>query len=259
MKNKLLLSLLVPMLLCSQNVHKTFLYPSLTGSEGLVKHYVVEEVLEDFTSKMGQHIQIFKLKEFGKALFIDGDIQVSTKDEHLYSYTFVRSSFKLSDAKDKVAIIGGGDGGVARECLAQKCGSIDWYDLDKEVVEISSKHLSTIGKNVIKSDNVKGIWGDAFENIKTVANNTYDKIFIDLTDDQFCVDLTIKNIDELKRILKPSGVVTVQASSKDTNPVQVEMWTKAFKEAFGNITLDEVYIPSFDCAWNFASSRYEQL
>lgn len=258
MKNKFLLLLLTPMLLFSQNLHKTFLYPSLTGSEGLQKHYVVEEVIEDFTSKMGQHVQIFKLKEFGKALFIDGDIQVSTKDEYLYSSTFVNSSLKLSDAKDKVAIIGGGDGGVARECLAQKCGSIDWYDLDKEVVEVSSKHLSTIGNNVIKSDVVKGIWGDAFENIKSVPNNTYDKIFIDLTDDQFCVDLTIKNINELKRILKPNGVVTVQASSKDTNPAQVEMWTKAFKEAFGNTSLDEVYIPSFDCAWNFLSSIYRK-
>ncbi len=258
MKNKLLLSLLMPMLLCSQNLHKTFLYPSLTGSEGLVKHYVVEEVLKDFTSKMGQHVQIFKLKEFGKALFIDGDIQVSTKDEYLYSSTFVRSSLKLSEVKDKVAIIGGGDGGVARECLAQGCGSIDWYDLDKEVVEVSSKYLSTIGNSVLESDKVKGIWGDAFENIKAVTDNTYDKIFIDLTDDQFCVDLTIKNIDELKRILKPDGVVTVQASSKDTNPTQVEMWTKAFHKAFGNTSLDEVYIPSFDCAWNFLSSTYTQ-
>ncbi|MFT6765399.1 MAG: spermidine synthase [Alteromonas naphthalenivorans] len=258
MKNKFLLLLLTPMLLLSQELHKPFFYPSLTGSEGLVKHYVVEAVLEDFTSKMGQHIQVFKVKEFGKALFIDGDIQVSTKDEHLYSSTFVNSSLKLSDAKNKVAIIGGGDGGVARECLSQDCGSIDWYDLDQEVIEVSSKHLSTIGNNVLKSDVVTLILGDAFKNIKSVPDNTYDKLFIDLTDDQFCVDLTIKNMDELKRILKPNSVVTVQASSKDTNPAQVEMWTQAFEQAFGNTSLDEVYIPSFDCAWNFLSSVYRK-
>ena len=36
---------------------------------------------------MGQHIEILKLKEFGNALFIDGEIQVAEKDEELYSST----------------------------------------------------------------------------------------------------------------------------------------------------------------------------
>lgn len=257
MKNKFFLLLLMSMVLFSENQPKsTILYESLTGSQGLKKYYVVNKVIKDFISPSGQHVQIFDLEEFGRALFIDNDIQVATKDEHLYSSTFVNASLKLNALKNKVAIIGGGDGGVARECLTQECGSIDLYELDKEVFELCSKYLSTIAKNVANSEIVTCIWGDAFESIKRVPDNTYDKIFIDLTDDQFCVDLTIKNIAELKRILKPHGVITVQASSKDKNPLQVERWAKAFQEAFGNTVLDEVYIPSFDCCWNFVSSIY---
>ena len=30
--------------------------------------------LENFVSKVGQHIEILKLEEFGNALFIDGEI-----------------------------------------------------------------------------------------------------------------------------------------------------------------------------------------
>ena len=41
------------------------------------KSYVVNDVLEDFKSKVGQHIQILDLEEFGKSLFIDGDLQVA--------------------------------------------------------------------------------------------------------------------------------------------------------------------------------------
>ena len=37
------------------------------------------------------------------------------------------------------------------------------------------------------------MWGDAFESIKSVADDTYDHIFVDLNDDQFCIDLAAKN------------------------------------------------------------------
>ena len=65
------------------------LYHDIYSSPGLQKSYVVNEVLEDFKSKVGQHIEILELEQFGKSLFIDGEIQVAESDEHLYSSTFV--------------------------------------------------------------------------------------------------------------------------------------------------------------------------
>ena len=38
---------------------------------------MVNDVLEDFKSKVGQHIEILELEQFGKSLFIDGEIQVA--------------------------------------------------------------------------------------------------------------------------------------------------------------------------------------
>ena len=55
----------------------------------------MNEVLEDFKSKVGQHIEILDLEQFGKSLFIDNEIQVATSDEHLYSSTFVNAGLKL--------------------------------------------------------------------------------------------------------------------------------------------------------------------
>ena len=40
-----------------------------------------------------------------------------------------------------------------------------------------------------EKNSVKCVWGDAFESIKSVKDNTYDQIFVDLNDDQFCIDL----------------------------------------------------------------------
>ena len=230
------------------------LYHDIYSSPGLQKSYVVNNVLEDFTSKVGQHIEILDLEQFGKSLFINNEIQVAAADEHLYSSTFVRSGLKLNKNKDKAAIIGGGDGGVARECISKGFNFIDWYELDPEVVEVCKKHLGKIGNKATEKNSVKCIWGDAFESIKKVEDDRYDQIFVDLNDDQYCIDLASKNMDSLIRILKPKGVITAQVGSQDQKPKQVENWQNVFNENFGNTTLDRVYIPSFDCSWNFASS-----
>ena len=230
------------------------LYHDIYSSPGLQKSYVVNNVLEDFTSKVGQHIEILDLEQFGKSLFIDNEIQVATSDEHLYSSTFVNSGLKLNKDKEKAAIIGGGDGGVARECISKGFNFIDWYELDPEVVEVCNKHLGKIGNKATEKNSVKCIWGDAFESIKKAEDDKYDKIFVDLNDDQFCIDLAAKNMDSLVRILKPNGVITAQVGSQDKKPKQVEKWLDVFNKNFGNTTLDRVYIPSFDCSWNFSSS-----
>ena len=230
------------------------LYQDIYSSPGLQKSYVVNNVLEDFTSKVGQHIEILDLEQFGKSLFINNEIQVATSDEHLYSSTFVNAGLKLNKNKDKAAIIGGGDGGVARECVSKGFDFIDWYELDPEVVEVCRKHLGKIGNKATEKNSVKCIWGDAFESIKNVKDDHYDQIFVDLNDDQYCIDLTAKNMDSLVRILKPRGAITTQVGSQDQKPKQVENWLNLFNKNFGNTTLDRVYIPSFDCSWNFASS-----
>jgi len=58
----------------------------------------------------------------------------------------------------------------------------------------------------------------------------------------------------LKRILKKGGIITAQVGSKDKKPKQVENWCKVLSKSFGNVKTSGVYIPSFDCNWNFASS-----
>ena len=230
------------------------LYDDIYSTPGQKKYYVVNNVLETFTSKVGQFIEIMNLEEFGNALFIDHEIQVAEKDEKIYSSNFFKSSYDLSKKNSNVAIIGGGDGGVARECLENNAEYIDWYELDSEIVETCYRHLPKVCSKVKKSNKVNTYWGDAFESIKSIEDAKYDKIFVDLNDDQYCIDLARKNMKGIKRILKKGGVITAQVGSKDKKPKQVENWCKVLDKNFGNVVITGVHIPSFDCNWNFASS-----
>ena len=229
-------------------------YKDIYSSEGIKKFYMVEKIIKNFKSKAGQHIEILKLKEFGNALFIDSELQVAEKDEELYSSTFVNSGLKLSEKNSTAAIIGGGDGGVARECIKNNFNYIDWFELDQEVVEACQEYLPDVFKNIHKSNKVNCIWGDAFKNIALCDDEKYDHLFIDLNDDQFCIDLASKNIEEIKRITKKDGIITAQVGSRDKKPKQVNSWISTLESAFGNSKISETYIPSFDCSWNFVSS-----
>ena len=229
-------------------------YKDIYSSEGIKKFYMVEKIIKNFKSKAGQHIEILKLKEFGNALFIDSELQVAEKDEELYSSTFVNSGLKLSEKNSTAAIIGGGDGGVARECIKNNFNYIDWFELDQEVVEACQEYLPDVFKNIHKSNKVNCIWGDAFKNIALCDDEKYDHLFIDLNDDQFCIDLASKNIEEIKRITKKDGIITAQVGSRDKKPKQVNSWISTLESAFGNFKISETYIPSFDCSWNFVSS-----
>jgi spermidine synthase len=230
------------------------LYDDIYSTPGQKKYYVVKDVLERLTTKVGQYVEILNLEEFGNALFIYHEIQVAEKDEKVYSSAFFKSSYDLSKKNSNVAIIGGGDGGVARACIENNSNFIDWYELDPEVVNVCYKHLPKVCSKVKKSNKIKTFWGDAFESIKSIENSKYDKIFVDLNDDQYCIDLAKKNMKDLKRILKKGGVITAQVGSNDKKPKQVNNWCKVLEKSFGNVTLSGTHIPSFDCNWNFASS-----
>ena len=43
-----------------------------------------------------------------------------------------------------MAIIGGGDGGVARACLENNSNYIDWFELDPEIVDVCYRHLPKV-------------------------------------------------------------------------------------------------------------------
>ena len=160
---------------------------------------MVNNILESFTSKVGQFVEVMNLEEFGNALFIDHEIQVAEKDEKIYSSNFFKSSYDLSKKNNNVAIIGGGDGGVARECLENNTNYIDWYELDPEIVESCYRHLPKVCSKVKKSNRVNTYWGDAFESIKSIEDSKYDKIFVDLNDDQYCIDLARKKHERFKK------------------------------------------------------------
>ena len=62
-----------------------------------------------------QRIDVFDSDEFGRFLSSDGSIVFSEKDEFVYDEMIVHVPMAVHPHVKKVLVIGGGDGGVARE------------------------------------------------------------------------------------------------------------------------------------------------
>ena len=62
-----------------------------------------------------QRIDVFDSKEFGRFIACDGTIVFSQKDEFIYDEMIVHVPMAVHPHVKKVLVIGGGDGGVARE------------------------------------------------------------------------------------------------------------------------------------------------
>ena len=84
-----------------------------------------------------QRIDVFESAEFGKFVALDGEIVFSEKDEFIYDEMVTHVPMAVHPNVKNVLIIGGGDGGVAKE-LIQYPGieSIDVVETDKMFVDV---------------------------------------------------------------------------------------------------------------------------
>ena len=83
-----------------------------------------------------QKITIFESKRYGKALLLDYCWMTAEKQEKQYHECLVHPALSSAEELNNVLIIGGGDGGSARECLKyRELKQLKLIEIDKDVIE----------------------------------------------------------------------------------------------------------------------------
>lgn len=85
-----------------------------------------------------QQIAVFQSKEFGKMIVLDGEIIFSEADEFIYNEMIVHVPMSVHPMVKNVLIIGGGDGGVAKNLT--EYGEIEHIDVvepDEMFIQVS--------------------------------------------------------------------------------------------------------------------------
>jgi len=190
-----------------------------------------------------------------KRLFLNGSLQFSTTDEYRYHESLVHLPMALTQNREKILILGGGDGLAVREILRYKdVQHIDLVDLDAEVTDLAKSNpiFTALNQNSLTHAKVKIFNQDAFNFIKE-TNNRYSLIIIDLPDphDTSLGKLYSKEFYEMvKKCLSADGLMITQSTSPYFAKKTFWCIETTLAEVFETVVPYTAYVPTFG-QWGF--------
>ncbi|MCC6003713.1 MAG: methyltransferase domain-containing protein [Thermofilum sp.] len=211
-----------------------------------------------------QEIVFAELEGFGRALLIDRFVQSTERDEHIYHELLVHPALALHPEPRRGLIVGGGEGATLREVL--KHNTIEeavMVDIDEKVVEFSKKYLEVMHKGSFYDPRAKTIIMDGLEYVRRAPSSYFDAVIMDLTDPYAgptALPLySLEAFQEIKRILRPNGVLATQAGSSYFYPKEYREVKENIEKNFRYLAEYWTWIPSFATNVNFivASDAYD--
>ena len=204
-----------------------------------------------------QKVEILDTYAYGRVLTLDGMIMTTEKDEYIYHEMISHVPLLTHPNPEKVLIIGGGDGGAAREVLRHgNVKNVDLVEIDEVVIEASRKYLPTIASafgNPRLNIHIK----DGIEYVKQLRDETYDVVIVDSTDPVGPAEGLFKPdfYRDVYRCLKPDGIMVTQSESPTFNPPVFQDLYKVYRDIFGvnNVYCYLAFIPTYPSGmWSFS-------
>jgi spermidine synthase len=215
-----------------------------------------------------QRVSIIESKRYGKGLLLDGCWMTAEGQERHYHESLVHPALCGAEAIDRVLVIGGGDGGTARECLRH--GSVQelhMVEIDGLVVDWSRQHLPSLGGGCWTDPRFQLSVGDGIAWAAAAADASYNVVIVDGSDPAGPAEGLFNRafFENCRRILKPGGVFATQSESPEAfRQVHIDT-VKLLREVFGYADPMYGWVPMYPSgwwSWTFAATdgaRYRQV
>ena len=212
-----------------------------------------------------RRIDVFDSPEFGKFLTSNGNVIFSEQEEFTYDEMIVHVPMAVHPNVKRVLVIGGGDGGVARELSHYKeIEVIDIAEPDKMFVDVCRKYFpgNAIGLEDVR---VRIYYEDGLRFLRR-CKDKYDLIISDATDPlgHEAGLFTKEFYGNCYKALHDDGIMVYQHGSpffdEDEENCRA-MHRKAFK-SFPITRVYQAHIPTCPAGYwlfGFASKRYHPL
>lgn len=174
-------------------------------------------VRESIVTHRGTKVDMVEQADGTIACYMDDEIQSSESDEALYHEALVTPIMEAAASRQRVMIVGGGEGATAREVLAwPDVHQVDMYEWDMDVVSLFRTKYPQWAKGAWDDPRLHLHYQDIFEAIRQPPKERYDVIIIDLFDPSeenimSWYDLLI----HLPHWLQPHGCIVMYAGVHD--------------------------------------------
>lgn len=181
-----------------------------------------------------QHVEVYETDTWGNLLTIDGMVMLSERDEFVYHEMLVHPALFAHPDPRRVLVVGGGDGGSAREVLRhESVESVDLVEVDEAVVRASREFLPEVGP--WEDPRLRVLHEDGVAFVQEIGK-PYDVILVDGSDPVGPAEGLFEK-DFMRAChggLTTDGVFAVQTEGP---------WVKAYHPTMKNVTgaLEELY------------------
>ncbi len=229
-----------------------------TWTAGETIRFDVKDVFLDVRSAY-QHIRVLDLVAWGRSLVLDGDLQSTEADEHLYHEALVQPALLALDdpGPHSVLILGGGEGATAREALKHRSVErVVMVDLDKDVVDACKRFLPSHHRGAFDDPRFSLVVADAARFLATTRQR-FDCIVFDVVDPGPPERLGPAQhlfqpefFASLREHLAPRGLLAMQYGPTFVGcEAQAASVVNALADAFPAVVAGQVAVPSFHGTW----------
>ncbi len=218
---------------------------------GGVRYGLAATVLHECSSPY-QRITIIDSQTYGKGLLLDGCWMTAERQEKHYHEPLVHPALCGAAAIERVLVIGGGDGGTARECLRHPgVRHLDMVEIDGMVVELSRQHLPSLGGGAWSDPRFHLTIGDGIGWAATAPDASYDVVLVDGSDPAGPATGLFNRafFEHCRRLLRPGGVFATQSESPESfRQVHIDT-VRLLREVFGHADPLYGWVPMYPSGW----------
>jgi spermidine synthase len=207
-----------------------------------------------------QRIEVWDTPQLGRLFTLDGRPMTSTGDEFIYHECMVHPAALAHPAPKAALVLGGGDGGAARQLLKHPgIARIVVAELDAEVVRLTREYLADVHDGAFDDPRVELVIGDAAHYVAGIdakAAAQFDLVVFDLTPpDSPAADLYTPDFyRQLKRVMSPASVLTLHLGSPYFHAERVARLLGDLRNTFAVVRTMHTFIPLYGSLWMMASA-----
>ncbi|MEX1037143.1 MAG: polyamine aminopropyltransferase [Sneathiella sp.] len=193
-----------------------------------------------------QDLMIFENSQFGRVMSLDGAVQTTEKDEFIYHEMFVHVPLLAHGKVCHVLVVGGGDGGAARQLMKHKNVAVTLVDIDRTVIELSRKYMPTVSGGAFDDPRLELVIADGCKFVKE-TDVQWDVIIVDSTDPHGPGEVlyTEEFYRDCKSCLNDGGIIITQNGVPFVQESELRESYDRLGGLFTDVTFYLAAIPSY--------------
>ena len=206
---------------------------------------ITEDVHREQTGR--QELAIYDTCLFGRALALDGIIQITEKDEFIYSEMLAHVPILAHGTARQILIIGGGDGAVLEEVLKHRTVErASLVEIDPHVADLSRTYLPSICKDAFDDPRTELTFADGAAFVASTELRP-DVIIVDSTDPIGPGEVLFGDAfyRDCRRCLAPGGVMVTQSGVPITQGPDLTRSQHRLAKVFTDVSCYAAAVPSY--------------